>query len=414
MHKSKIVLVLVLVLVFGLQMLADNVITITYGSYQLLEESRNWWLRQNFEKFEQLHPDIKVEELAIPYSEYDSALATMFEAGAGPDCFSITGMSVIPWLANGYLAPLDDLIDFSKYEDEFVPQQALAVRDGKRYAVLYEAIPYALNINKRLLDEAGASVPRTPDELIAVSNTIYDRTGAFGLIYGTNCANRTYLMQTFDPIYLGFGARIVRDGKFTVNEPQFIKAVEFLKRIFDSRGTPLGMPYGQQRNAFLAGQAAMTIDGCYWPGWVKGKAPEIYENLLVVPAPFPCRYGPLETSWIGVNANSDRAHQEAAAALLEFLYLEPEQANDWALISGMPGGLKHTVEAVLDEYPWFEAYAEVAPYGVPAPLPGYEAYTREIRDIVADYVCSACLGQRTPQEAMDELQRKLTETFGAQ
>jgi len=388
--KGRMILALLCVgLAFGA--LADDVITITYANWQFLEPARSDVLKEFIAKFEQQYPNIRVEQMAIPYSTYNDAIATQFEAGAGPDILFVQDMALIPWLEQGYFVPLNDLIDLSKYEDEFPEQEALAVRNGEVYAIIYEGFPYnALIINKRLLDA----------------------TGAFGLIHPTNCSNRSYIMQGGMIVIEGFGGRIVKDGHFAVNDPEFVQGVEFLKQIFDSRGTPVGMMFGQQRNAFLAGQAAMVLDGSYWPSIVRGAAPEVYKDLVVVHTPFPDQAGPFETNWYAISANSDRQHQEAAAKFLEFL-LAPEQANKWARISAIPG-LKFTYQAVLEENPWFQVYADVAPNGIPRPLPGYEAQTLEIRKMVADYICYATLGQMSPQEAMDELQRKLIETFGAQ
>lgn len=396
-------------LAFGV--FAEDVITITYANWQFLEPARSDVLKEFIAKFEQQYPNIRVETMAIPYSSYADVITTQFEAGAGPDILFVPDFSLIPWLEHGYFVPLNDLIDLSKYENEFPEQQALGIRNGKVYAIMYEGFPYnALIINKRLLDEAGVDIPTTPEELLAASNAVYDVTGAFGLIHPTDCSNRTYIMQGGMIVIHGFGGRIVTpDGRFAVNSPEFVKGVEFLKQIFNSRGTPLGMMFGQQRNAFLAGQAAMVLDGSYWPAIVRGAAPEVYKNLVVVHAPFPVQAGPFETNWYAISANSDRQHQEAAAKFLEFL-LAPEQAIMWARISAIPG-LKFTYQAVLEENPWFQVYVDVAPNGIPRPLPGHEAQTPEIYKMVADYICYATLGQMSPQEAMDELQRKLTETF---
>jgi len=411
--KGRMIVALLLCVGLAFGALADDVITITYANWQFLEPVKGDTLREFIAEFEQQHPNIRVEPMAIPYSTYNDAIATQFEAGAGPDILLVQGMALIPWLEQGYFAPINDLIDLSWLEDELPEQEDLAVRNGKVYAIMEDVVPYAaLIINKRLLDEAGVDIPKTPEELIAASNAVYDATGAFGLIHPTNCSNRSYIMQGGMIVIEGFGGRIVKDGRFAVNDPEFVRGVEFLKQIFDSRGTPVGMMFGQQRNAFLAGQAAMVLDGSYWPPIVRGAAPEVYKDLVVVHTPFPDQAGPLEINWCAISANSDRQHQEAAAKFLEFFFA-PEQQNRWVLITAAPA-LKSTYQTVVKEYPWFQVYADVTQYGIPRPLPGYEAQTLEIRKMVADYICYATLGQMSPQEAMDELQRKLTETFGTQ
>jgi len=386
-------------------------VTIKYANWQWLEKGRLDILQGFVDQFEAKNPGVKIEKVPTPYSAYNDALSTSFEAGGGPDIFFIQDMALVSWIDRGYLEPLDNWITLKDYAEAFPPQQVTAEKDGKTYAVIYEGFPYgALIYNKVLLDKAKVDVPKTPDELLMVSDAVFEATGKTGLAHPTNFANPSYIMQGGMIVIEGFGGRIVKDGKFAVKEPEFIKGVEFLTEIYNLKSHPAGMQFGLQRQQFLDGEAAMVMDGSYWPGMCKTASEELYANIGVARCPFPDPASPFETNWYAINTNSSEPKKEAAAKFIQFL-LEPEQANKWATISGIPG-LTFTYDAVEKENPWFEVYAEVSPYGIVRPLPGHESDTPEIRKIVADSISFAMSGKVTPKEAMNKLQEDLEKRFG--
>ena len=406
---------IVFLVIVGLMIVASTTVfaevTIKYGNWQWLEKGRLEILQGFVDQFEAKNPGVKIEKVPTPYSAYNDALSTSFEAGGGPDIFFIQDMALVSWIDRGYLEPLNNWITLKDYAEAFPPQQVTAEKDGKTYAVIYEGFPYgALIYNKVLLDKAKVDVPKTPDELLMVSDAVFEATGKTGLAHPTNFANPSYIMQGGMIVIEGFGGKIVKDGKFAVKEPEFIKGVEFLTKIYNLKSHPAGMQFGLQRQQFLDGEAAMVMDGSYWPGMCKTASEELYANIGVARCPFPDPASPFETNWYAINANSSEPKKEAAAKFIQFL-LEPEQANKWAMISGIPG-LTFTYDAVQKENPWFEVYAEVSPYGIVRPLPGHESDTPEIRRIVADSISFAMSGKVTPEEAMNKLQDDLEKRFG--
>jgi len=384
-------------------------VTLKYANWQWLEPGRADILQEFINAFEAKNPNIKIEKVAIPYSSYNDALATQFEAGSGPDVLFIQDMALVSWINRGYLAMLDNLIDLDKYANAFPVQQKTAIKEGKTFAIMYEGFPYAgLCYNKLLFEKAGVSVPKTPEELLSVSDAIYKATGKTGLIHPTDFSNPSYILQGGEIVTMGFGGRIVKNGKFAVAEPEFIKGVEFLKKIYNLKSTPAGIEFGIQRQQFLAGDAGMVMDGSYWPLIVKLNNPGLYKNLGVAKLPFPDPATPFETNWYAINAKSP--NREAAAKFIDFL-LQPEQANKWAINSGIPG-LTYTYAPLVKEYPWFKVYADAAPYGIVRTLPGYEDNTPEIRRMVADAISTVMSGQQSSEKAMQQLQRELINRFG--
>jgi multiple sugar transport system substrate-binding protein len=385
-------------------------VTITWGNWQFLETGRDVILEGFIDDFEAANPGIKVEPVPIAYSSYNDALTTQFRAGKGPDVIRVQDMTLVPWMKMGFLAPLNDLIDLDKYADEFPAQQSLAELNGETLAIICEGFPYgALMINGELLEASGMDVPTTPEELLAVSDAIYEATGFTGLAHATEFANQSYIMQSGMIVVEGFGGRIVKDGEFAVNDADFVAGVEFLVDIYNLKSHPAGMQFGLQREQFLSGEAGMVMDGSYWPGIVRANNEELYENLIVAKLPFPDPATEFETNWDAINANSSPEKQEAAAKFIEFLMSE-EVASKWALESAIPG-LNFTARAISEEYPWFEVFAEAAPHAVVRPIPGYEADTPEIRKMVADGISYAMSGEVTAQQAMDQLKKDLDQRF---
>ena len=405
-----IALLLVLSLVFSGIVSAQ--LTLKYANWQFQESGRAEVLEGFIADFEEMNPDIEIEKVSISYSTYNPALTTQFEAGQGPDVLFVQDMALIPWISKGYLEPLDNLIDLSKYEADFPNQQSTAVEEGKTYGIIYEGFPYgALIINGRLLEEADAEVPTTPEELLAVSEAIYEATGKTGLAHPTNIANSSYIMQGGMIVINGFGGRIVNDmGEFTVDSPEFIEGVKFLRDIYELESHPAGQEFGLQREQFLAEEAGMVMDGSYWPSIVKLNSPENYDDLKVVKLPFSDPASPFETNWYAVNSNTSMEKKEAAAKFIEFL-LKPENANEWAVVSSIPG-LKFTYEAVMEEYPWFEIYADASPHGIVRPLTDHEANTPEIRRMVADAIGAVMIGEEEAEAAMSLLKEDLNNRFG--
>lgn len=384
--------------------------TLKYANWQFQETGRAEYLDKFIAIFEKENPGVKVEKVSIPYSSYNDALATQFEAKGGPDVLFVQDMALIPWIERGYFAELDSLTDLNKYKEFFPPQQESGMKDGRSYALIYEGFPYAgLCYNKKLFEEAGVQAPTTPDELIEASDKIFEKTGKPGLIHPTDLSNASYIMQGGMIVIHGFGGKIVDDeGNFTVNKPEFVTGVDFQRRIYELKSTPSGIQFGVQRQQFLAGDAGMVMDGSYWPSIVKANNPELYEHLGVVRVPFPNPATPFETNWYAVGANSK--NKELAAKFIEVM-LRPENAGEWAIASSIPS-LTYTYKAVTDAFPWFKVYADASPYGIVRMLPGHEADTNEINKMVADSISAAMSGQQTPQEAMDNLQKELENRFG--
>lgn len=409
--KKSLILVVLLMIVASCALIKGATpVTINYANWQFLEPGRGAVLQGFFASFMKENPQFKVESVSISNSAYVNALTTQFEAGAGPDVFFVQDAVLAQWINRGYLKQLDDMFDFAAYKDELPPIQKFGQRNGNNFAILYEGFAYgALLYNKAILAKAGVQVPKTTSQLLAASDAVQKATGKTGLIFPTDYSSVGYSCWGASMIWNGFGARVVTNGKFTVNESKFIKAMEFLRKIYQLKSHPAGMPFGLQRQQFVAGDAAFVIDGSYWPSTLKAANPNTFKDLGVAPLPFPAKNVVFETNWYGVNAKLPKEKLEATSALLAYLYSKPTIIK-WAIEGGVPG-LNSTYKVMSEAYPWFKVYAATVKYGVPGPFEGYEQEAPEIEDMIANALGSCIPGRVPVKEALAKLQADLEKRF---
>lgn len=397
---------------------AEEKTEIVYANWQFLESNRKPELEGWIRDFEAEYPNIKIKTMEIPFAKYDDNILTQLKAGAGPDVFRLTAFNFLRWSKEGYLEPLDEYLGDVINSFEWTLSFEKAQRGGKTYGLLCELVPYGgLVYVKKYLDAAGARVPRNPEQFYdaVIKLDAYAKKSkefTFAYIHPFNLANPVYLMQQGMIIVNGFGGRIVRDGKFAVNDGRFIDGVKFLKKLYDSGAVAVGTEFGAQRTAYLKGQAAMVLDGCYWPAMVKVNNEELYEEIGVVRPPFPSNYYPYEDDWDVMNANSSNEKKQAAANFLRFIY-ETGRVNNSFPISGVPAGTMASVKLAKEAFPWIDVYINpvAEAYWEDVILEGFEDPTFEIRKVIADYLAEALTGKSEVEEAMNKCQAELERRF---
>jgi len=390
--------------------------TINFGSWKFEEPGQAELLRKNIKEFERQNPDVEIKEVQIPWTKYMDKLSVEFAGGGGPDALHLRYLGGIPFLSKDYLLPLNNLIEISKYEGVFFERFYKEIQDdqGRVYGLPFELVNYGgLLYNERFFKETGLSVPNTPDELIKASEKIVENTDAtFGLIHYMNPADLgAFVDGGLIRIWYPYGARIARKGKFTVDEPQFMDALKFTRKLWDSPGTPVGMPMGQQRIAFDIEKAAMQIDAQHRPFVTRAQNPEFYENRLkVARLPFPCRYHKAESNYLVLNPNSPDSAQRIGAKFIEYL-VSPSVQLEW----GEAVGPARVVlwKKIVEKYPWYQVFLEELPYAVSQFVEGHEVDTLEIRTILGEWAVKGITGEISIEEAMEKCKAELEKQFGS-
>ena len=418
MKKQKFILMVFLIAVFissmfsfaGVAGAEEGVTKIKFANVYWLEPGTKEVFEGFAKKFEQEFPQYKIEPVVVPWKEYNDKMKILLSSNA-PDLFEVLMPQLKLWKEQGYLEPLDDYLDFATLMNEVsVPAaQKVAEFDGKMYALYIDANPYSgLIFNKKMLQDAGVEVPKTPDELISVSLKLTKAPNQYGFITANTPANPAYLMQQAMPTINGFGGKIVKDdGTFGINSPEFIEGVTFYKKLNDSGAVPKAMDYTTQRKLFFAGKAAMCQDGGYFVSWAESENPELKGLIDVAYLPYPKKDNPMDVDFFSVSSKASAEAKKGAVEFLKF-FMRPENQLEWLKQNNCPVTMKSAVSKdYMKERPWYNIYEDTASYGIPNSVAGYETQSDEIKKVISGYIGKVLQMNEDPTKAMNDCQKEI-------
>jgi len=216
------------------------------------------------DKFESLHPDIKVELTTIPFSEYFQKLSVAYSGGLQPDVHGLGFGQLISTVGQGKYLDLQPYIDKDSWEgkDDFFPDILKAGQwQGGQYGLLLPEIR-PLAWRKDFFEEAGLdpeSPPKTVDELFELANKLKvvenGKTVRAGIDIATSNGEQPYLS-----LLLLLGEDFYDDeGNPTFDSDTSIKLVERMVQLYKDGAI---IPYNSQQvggSTFTQSQAAMAF-----------------------------------------------------------------------------------------------------------------------------------------------------------
>src|SRR6218665_1110677 len=144
--------------------------TLTLGSWRT--EDLAVWQDQILPAFNNAHPDIKVEFAPINTNEYNAAIQSQIEGGAGPDLITCRPFDVNnEWIGRGYFAKLDGLAGLANFTDT---AKAAWTWEGATYCVPVAAVLAGYYYNVDIFNELGVAPPTTMAEFTTLLKTIKD------------------------------------------------------------------------------------------------------------------------------------------------------------------------------------------------------------------------------------------------
>lgn len=321
--------------------------------------------------FEADHPDIRLEWLFLDEGTLRSRLTTDVATGSGSfDLVTVGAYETPLWAANGWIVSIDQLAQqypelVADYDfDDILP----AIRAGVSYSDELFALPFYgessfTMYNKRLLDEAGLSMPEQPtwDQIREIACAVHDpANGVYGIVlrgkpgWGDNMAPITTVVNTFG------GQWFDAEGRPTIDTPEWSEALTFYRDLVNDCGAPgvTGISFPEALQLMASGQAAMWVDATVAAGFLAGS--EAGPDMAYALAP----QGPVAKgnawlwSWnLAIPSSSDA--QEAAFEFLtwatskEYIALVAQEKG-WAAVP--PGTRTSTYQN-----PDYQAAAPFAP-----------------------------------------------------
>jgi len=218
------------------------------------------------QRFEKLHPDIKVEAEALAWGDLEGKIMASLAAGSPPELSHGQPITCAALQEKGLLLPLDEVVQ-SIGEDNIWDQIKKVGKFGDNYYGLVHAAGTSLLIyRKDLAEKKGLKAPKTWDDFLVIAKELTMDTDGDGKIdiYGVTIPGDNLFINIIMGELIKANGGILFDDK---NRPHFtdkqmIETLNFLKEL--TKYMPPGWEGHGYRETFanMYGQkAAMMFQG---------------------------------------------------------------------------------------------------------------------------------------------------------
>lgn len=305
------------------------------------QSAENTAIQKIVSDFESSHPDIKVKMQFLPADSFAKALQTSSPADL-PDVLEVDGPQIANLAYGQKIAPLSDYVSAATVQNQTDAVKGQNTVHGKLYAVSMMNSGLAMWGNKKLLDKAGVTMPKsaseawTADEFTEVLkklSAVVPNGKPLG-IAENNGLSSEYGIYGFSPVLWSAGTPMIANGKAS-GALDSDTAVDALKKFASWK--QFTNPDGDG-TAFQSGQVALN-----WMGnWMYPAYDKALGNDLVV-GPLP-NFGKGAKTGSGTIAWSLGGHTKngaAAGKLLDFLMSDPV-VSTYTAANGAPPATKTT------------------------------------------------------------------------
>ena len=205
---------------------------------------------------------IEVDDVQAGNPE-NQKLAASFAAHVEPDILDPdTSDRSVQWGQQGFLLPVDDLVN-QIGKDDF-PKVAItfATWQGKLYGIPLLGYPHAMHYRKDWLDEAGIKPPGTTDELITAAQKLTGTTAGqqrFGIsVYFASVHAPPFFQNFIGP---NEGYTFDEKGNIIIDSEQVFQAMKAVNTLIQyAEPGYTNLSYGDTRNLYTEGKIAIEID----------------------------------------------------------------------------------------------------------------------------------------------------------
>lgn len=392
---------------------AENV-TLRFASWQWGEPGFGDFYREVGAALHEQQPNITVEEYSLPVDQYFDKMLTEVQSGSPADLIMLRASLYPQYVAMQALEPIDDLLATTDIVDRWDPAQTSVLKiDGKTYGLLMMTRNYQIVYNKEAFKEAGVDkFPETPEEFYEATVALTRKDAAsgeqkYGLAFPTSVNDYGF----YEGIMLWvncYGGNFAKDGQITATDPNTIKGLDLMKRMFDAKVTPLGITFSEQQQRIIDGNLAMLTGGPFVYPFLEKIDAEKVKNIDFGGTPCPNHTttgGPQNVLVIPAAAKNKAAAWEyiKVAAQPEWQAKFPELTFSQP---GMKGAMK---EDFAKQYPWFKIFLDASPYAISISPPGFAIYQSEWQRIVGEKVEAMFYKNISPEKTAQDIQTALEE-----
>lgn len=210
--------------------------------------------RQLIERFEQEHPNIRIEYIATPYGDHHERMKILMASGVGPDIVAVDGYYLVEFVTQNLLRPIDDLLaqDTAIDLDVYFPASLLDVRyNDVTYGLPYISGPPYLIYNVDLFRESGLSEPSLSWDWAAFEETAQALTRVQDGVVTRNGSTTFLHWGYLWPWVWSAGGRVfdASHERFLLLEPEGLEALNWLSDL-EQRGITGDGNFARETAAF--------------------------------------------------------------------------------------------------------------------------------------------------------------------
>lgn len=268
--------------------------------------------------FESENDGYSVNLEVVSWDDLDSVVTTRIQGNQAPDI--LNGGPFTSYANDGLLYTVEEVVSeetLDDFTDSFIANASV---EGTQYGTPLIASARALFVNNDLLEQAGAEVPTTWDELKATAEAISNLDGE---VYGYGMPLGSEEAQAEAAIWFyGGGGGFGDDQEITIDTPENVAAAEFMRSMIDAGAT---QPDAAATNRsplmdiFVQGSIGMQIGLPPTVGQIEDNNPDLDYQVAAIPTQdgSPFTLGVADHLMAFKN---DGSKQDAIRAFLDYFY----------------------------------------------------------------------------------------------
>jgi multiple sugar transport system substrate-binding protein len=337
-------------------------------------------INEAIDKFQQENPGITVKTIYVDWGNAHSQFMNSIMAGMAPDIGMLAGTWAVEFVETGALADIEKYVSKGLI-DSFIPSgfSAMTGTDGKKYGLPWDGCTWGLFYRTDLFEKAGLTQPpKTWEELVEFGKKLTNEKTS-GLVFP---AAGWEPDDYFLPFLWQAGANVCefKDGKWvgTFDKPEAKVAVQYYYDLVNKHKitpkTITGMDWEACKNTFVAGDAAMMVNGMWVIGAIKGSNPELDGKWATAMMPA----GPGGIAALSypntMHITQQSKNKEAAGKFLDFFYSKGYY-DKFCIQSGVFAFTKDFAKSDYAQDKLLKPFVELAQYGKNRPsAPKYEQF----------------------------------------
>ncbi len=371
-------------------------------------------LHNLIKKFDEEHPELKVQIQYIFHENFDDKLKTSILGKSPPDVVLMDRFVTSSYADNDSLIPLDNFIkkDNIKANDYFENCWNECVYNGKVWSIPHHTDIRMLYYREEDFREVGLDPdkpPKTWEQVFEYAKKLTKKNDR-GVI------TRVGFVPDWGNSFLHLfawanGGEFMRNNRVSCNEPQVVDALKWIVKVNDWYGRENVMASQQgfgsrEMDPFIMGKLSMIIDGDYYVGILKEFGPNVKFRICPPPAP----KGKPNITWSGGWALAvpyGAQYPEEAWKLIKYLSAHEAQVTYATQASRIPALKKAAKDPFFRRDKYYSQFIKMMKHTRYRPVTPVAMY---YWDQVRRALELSVLHKKTPKQALDEA-AKNTEKF---